>query len=729
MRMARLARFCFTHRKVVLALWLAGLVIFGAIGGSTKAKYTNSFSLPRADSTAALNVLKADFPAQSGDSDQIVLQAKQATLNSPTVETTVTAMLDRISRLPHVRSVTSPYATTGEINNNGTVGFATVNLDDNAQNVPKAAVAKLITVAQSARSPQLNVQLGGQAIENHEQGQGGGSAGLLLGVVLALAVLFFAFRRSVPGALLPIISALMGIGVATSIIKLLTHTLSVASWEPQVATLVALGVGVDYALFVVSRHRRGLLAGNSPEEAAVTSLNTSGRSVLLAGSTVCLALLGMFALQETFLDGMAVSVALAVSLTMLASLTLLPAMLGFFGHKVLRRAERRPNSPRSRPVPSFWQRLAGRLDRRALPASLAAVGIIVVLALPFYGMRQGLPDASTDPTSSTTHQAYELLAEGFGPGFSAPLQLVAQLQTPADEGRFSSLVAAVQAKPGVARVQPLRISPNAKAEVAVLYPTTGPQQAQTADLVKRIRSAIPSAETGSTMRVHVGGDTAINEDFSNLLSSKMPQFVAVVVGVGFLLLAVVLRSLLVPLLASIMNLLSFGAALGVMTATFQYGWGKTLFGFSQSGPIVSYLPVMMFAILFGLSMDYEVFLVTRMHEEWVRSRDNRRAVIRGQTETNGVITAAALIMILVFSSFILGNQLDFKQIGLGFAAAILIDAFVIRTVLVPAAMHLFGRANWWVPSWLDRKLPRLHVEPDLAGSAPSIAAAVGAGHK
>lgn len=720
--MASLARVCFNHRRAVLAAWLVALIFFSAIGGSVGAKYTNSFSLPGADSTAALNVLRKDFPAKSGDSEQIVMQAKQGTMRSPRVETAVKSMLGRVSRLKHVRSVSSPYASAGQISRDGTIAFATVNLDASAQNVPKASVTKLVSTARSADSTLLDVQLGGQAIQTDQQG--GGSAGLLLGAMLALVVLFFAFGRSVLGALLPIVSALMGIGVATAIVDILTHAMAVASWEPQVATLVALGVGVDYALFIVTRHRSSLIAGRTPEESAVLALNTSGRAVLLAGLTVCLALLGMFALQVSFLYGVAVSVALAVALTMLASLTLLPALLGFFGLRILRPAERRRVGDGTVPAPRFWLRWAQMVNRRAATASLLALAVIVVLALPFFSLRQGLPDASTDPASATTHQAYRLLDRGFGPGFSGPLELVGRVPSRSDRARFASFVASLHGTHGVDRIQPPRMSPNGKAEVAVLYPTTGPQQPQTTDLLNRIRAAVPKAETGSSLKIHIGGDTAVNEDFSALLASKMPQFVAVVIGLGFILLAMVLRSLLIPLLASIMNLLSFGAALGVMTATFQYGWGKSLLGFSQSGPIVSYLPVMMFAILFGLSMDYEVFLVTRMHEEWTLTKDNQRAVTRGQAETGRVITTAALIMILVFASFILADQFDFKQIGVGFAAAIFVDAFVIRTLLVPAAMHMFGKANWWMPRWLAQRIPRLHTEPaDLIGVPSTLTVA------
>ncbi len=710
--MARLARYCFSHRRVVLAAWLIALCGCFVVGGSVKARYTNSFSLPGVDSTAAENVIQSNFPARSGDSEQVVVQARRGTLRTPAIESAVASMLSKVRRLPDVTLVTSPYEAADQISRDGTIGFATVDLDAPAQDVPVAAVTRLISTARSEDSSLLNVQLGGQAVENEEQ-QSGGSADLLIGVVLALVVLFFAFRRSVLGALLPLISALMGIGVATSIVEVLTHVLSIASWEPEVATLVALGVGVDYALFIVSRHRSGLLAGQTPEEAAVTALDTSGRAVLLAGMTVCVALLGMFALQVSFLYAVAISIALAVVLTMVASLTLLPAMLGFFGEKVLRRAEREALGGQEQRAGGFWHRWARAVDRHAATASVLSLGVVVVLALPFFSLRQGLPDASTDPASATSYQAYRLLAKGFGPGFNGPLELVALTPSPVDRARFASFVASLEGQPGVAEVQAPRPSPDGGAEVAMLDPTTGPQEARTAALLSRVRQEVPRVEDGTTLRVHVGGATAVNQDFATVLSSKMPQFVGVVVGLGFLLLAIALRSLLIPLLASVMNLLSFGAALGVMTAVFQYGWGRSVLGFGQAGPIVSWLPVMMFAILFGLSMDYQVFLVSRMREEWLRSGDNDLAVTRGQAETGRVITAAALIMILVFSSFMVGDQLDLKQIGLGFAAAIFVDAFVIRTVLVPAAMHVLGPANWWMPAWLERALPPVHLEPTL----------------
>jgi len=473
---------------------------------------------------------------------------------------------------------------------------------------------------------------------------------------------------------------------------------------------VALGVGVDYALFVVSRHRSGLLAGVGVEDSVVAALDTSGRAVLFAGLTVCIALLGMFALQISFLYGLALSASLVVALTMAASITLLPALLGFLGPRVLRPQRARGAGG------GFWYRWSAGMARWSRWAAPLALGLLVVVALPFFHLRQGIGDAGNDPPASTTRQAYDLLAQAFGPGFNGPLVLVGETPTGAERARFASFVRAVGGDQDVARVGPVVTSPNGLVEVAQLFPRTSPDAPATSKLVDQVRAQGARAQPAGGPVVHVGGPTAAGEDFSSVLASKMPQFVAVVVVLASLVLLVVFRSLAVPLVASAMNLLSIGAALGVLTAVFQYGWGQSLIGFAQPGPIEAFLPVMLFAILFGLSMDYEVFLVSRVHEEWVKRPDNESAVVVGLAETGRVITAAALIMILVFASFVLGGSLVIQQFGVGFAAAIFLDAFVVRTVLVPAAMHLLGRYNWWLPKGLDRLLPVVHVEPAAEAS-------------
>lgn len=723
--MTTVARWCFSHRRLVLAAWIVALIVVSGISRSAGSSYSNNFSFPATDSGRAESIVKANFRSQSGDSDQIVVQARQGTLTDPAAKGAVTEMLASVKKLPFVTGVTSPYDRGGLISRDGTIGLATVQLDAEAQNISKGQAKDLISTARAASSSTLNVQLGGAAIQKGER-QGGGSADFIGGVVLALIVLYFAFRRSVLSAVLPLMSAVGAIGVGVSLVGLLSHVVTMPQFSTQLAELISLGVGIDYALFIVNRHRRELLAGRTPEEAVMRALNTSGRAVLVAGSTVCIALLSMFALGLSFLYGVALASALVVALTMLASLTLLPAMLGFYGYKALARRERQSalteSAARETAVGGFWLRWSNIVSDRSAILSVVALAVIVVIALPFFSMRLGIADSGEDPASSTTHQAYDLLAKGFGPGFNGPLQVVGEVSGPGEVARYDSFVASLAGQPGVAKVLPTRTSPNGRALVTFVYPEYSPQAAQTTTLVDRIRAEAATASAGSPLAIHVGGETAAGIDFAKVLSSKMPLFVAVIVILAFVLLTVVFRSLLVPLTASVMNLLSIGAALGAMVAAFQFGWAKPVLGFSHAGPIEVYLPVMVFAVLFGLSMDYEVFLVSRMHEEWILTADNDLAVKHGQAETGRVITAAALIMILVFLSFsLLGNALVIQEFGVGFAAAIVIDAFVVRTVLVPALMHRFGSANWWLPGWLDRILPTLHIEAeDLGHPQPAL---------
>ena len=721
--MATLARWCFRHRKLVLLTWLAALVLVAGVANAVGSTYSNNFSFPSTDSSQALAVVKANFPTQSGDSDQIVVQAKTGTLASPATRAVVNGTLAKVAHLPFVTGVTSPYAS-GLISKDGTIGLATVQLDLQAQDISTAQAKKLIQVAQSANRHVLNVQLGGAAIQVGEN-QGGGSSDFIVGVLLALVVLYFAFRRSLLSALLPLLTAVIAIGIGTSLIGLLSHAFAVPQFATQLAELISLGVGIDYSLFIVNRHRRELLLGRSPEEAAVRALNTSGRAVFVAGLTVCIALLGMFALGLSFLYGVSLGAAFVVVLTMLSALTLLPAMLGFYGNKALARRDRRvlPGASASkadaeRGKSPFWSWWAAIVERRSAVLSLVSLALIVVVALPFFHIRLGLDDSGEDPSNSTTRMAYDLLAKGFGPGFNGPLQVVGKVNGPTDLARFDTFVAGLDHTAGVARVLPPRTSPNGKAAVSFVYPAYSPQAPQTTALVNHIRSEVPGATSGSSLAIHVGGETAAGIDFSKVLTQKLPLFVVVIVVLAFLLLAAVFRSLLVPLTASVMNILSIGAALGAITAAFQFGWLQPVLGFAKAGPIEVYLPVMMFAVLFGLSMDYEVFLVSRMHEEWiVGDGDNDAAVTNGQAETGRVITAAGLIMILVFLSFsLINNALVIQEFGIGFAVAIIIDAFVVRTVLVPSLMHVFGARNWWLPAWLDRVLPTLHIEEgDLAG--------------
>jgi RND superfamily putative drug exporter len=699
----------------VTILWLVALVGTFAASQASGTAFSTKFSLPNTQSATALSLLQKDFPAASGSSDQIVLHARSGTLHAPAVQAKAERMLHQVAKLPHVTSVTDPFGAAGaaQVSKDGTIAFATVTFDEQVQDLPVSAGKDLITTAQAAGDTTLQVELGGQDIEQAEAQGSSKSTGI--GIIFALIVLGLAFG-ALFAAFLPLITALVAVGVGYSVTGLLTHVLSIASFATILGVLIGLGVGVDYALLIVTRHRSGLKAGRNVEDAAVGAVNTAGRAVFFAGITVCIALLGQFALGVSFLYGVAVSASVTVALTMLASLTLLPAMLGFFGMHVLSRKQRKAlaaSGPVAEDVTGVWRRWADLIERRPVWPAVAALLAVVVIALPIFTLRLGLDDAGTDPASTTSRQAYDLLATGFGPGFSGPLQLVAELPSAAAEGKFVALTQALKSQPGVVAVTPPVVSPNGKLAVANLYPSTSPQAVATASLLHRLRdTVVPRATAGTGLTVLVGGATALQTDFAHVLSAKLPLFVGVVILLGFLLLMAVFRSLLVPLIASVMNLLSVGAALGIMNVVFEWGWGHSLFALSGTAPVEVFVPVLMISILFGLSMDYEVFLVSRMHEEWLRLRDNRLAVTLGQAETGRVITAAAAIMILIFASFALEDNIIIKQFGIGLAGAIIIDAFIVRTVLVPALMHLFGKANWWLPGWLDRIVPQLHVDAE-----------------
>jgi putative drug exporter of the RND superfamily len=712
-------RWCFRHRRLVLAGWLLALLVITAVSRVAGISYATSFSLPNSGSTQALAILQQDFPGASGDADQIVLEAKTGQVTSAPVRSEVEAMLAKVKKLPRVVSVVSPYGPggAGQISRDGKIAFATVNFNAQAQNLPDSAVNAVVRTAQAAQGPTLRVELAGQAIENVEPSQSSDST--VLGIILALVVLGLAFGALL-AAITPIVTALVAIGIGYDLTGLLSHVLTIVSFAPILGILIGLGVGVDYALFIVTRHRNAVRAGASIEDAVVNAINTSGRAVLFAGLTVAIALLGQFAVGLSFLDGAAVAATVTVVATMLASLTLLPALLGFIGPRALSRKQRRRirESGPDTATSGLWYRWSRSIERRSALRALAALAVVIVVALPVFSLRLGLADAGTDPTSSLTRQGYDLLAQGFGPGFNGPFELVATLHGPTDQAAFAQTVKAASRQPGVVAVTPPQVSPSGNAAVAVLYPSTAPREAQTATLLGHLRTRVVSAaEAGSGLHVLIGGVTATQVDFSDGLARKLPFFIAIVVVLAFILLMLVFRSLVIPAMASVMNLLSVGAALGVMNAVFNWGWGSSALGLSGGAPVEVFLPVIMFSVLFGLSMDYEVFLVSRIREEWNRTGDNRVAVTNGQALTGKVITAAASIMILVFLSFLLNSDIIIQQFGVGLAAAIIIDAFVVRTVLVPAFMHIFGPANWWLPGWLDRLLPHLAV--DIPDTRPS----------
>jgi putative drug exporter of the RND superfamily len=556
-------------------------------------------------------------------------------------------------------------------------------------------------LAKPLAAQDVDVQFGGQWFNDVEL-----PASEVIGVLAAIVVLLIAFGSLIAMGL-PIVTALIGIGVSAVGIGVLANFLSTPDFAPQVAAMIGIGVGIDYALFIVTRYRNALHRTGSQEAAVIEAMNTSGRAVVFAGVTVMISVLGILLMGLPFLHGLAVGTSLAVFIAVVAAVTLLPALLGFVGTTIDRfRVGRRKQHTGE----TMWHRWARVVQRR--PGFIAAAGLVVLLtlAVPALALRLGGADASTDPPSSTTHKAYELIATGFGPGANGPILVVADASQPGAVAGLPKLIDTLRATPGVASVSDATLNPSGTAALATVIPTTGPQDEATQQLVHHLRDdVVPQATAGAGLDVKLGGQTANNIDFADVIGQRLPIFVGAVLTLSFLLLLVVFRSLLVPLKAVIMNLLSIGAAYGVIVAVFQWGWGADLLNVSAA-PIEPWVPMMLFAIVFGLSMDYEVFLLSAVREEYDRSGDNATAVAEGLAGTARVITAAALIMVFVFGSFVVADLRALKLIGLGLAVAVAIDATIVRVVLVPATMELLGDANWWLPRWLQRIVPRVRIE-------------------
>jgi len=716
--MAAIARWCVQRRIWVLVGWLALLAILGVTGRAAGSTYSDTLTLPGTGSTTALHLLEQAFPGHAGDQDTIVWRTSPGGVRAPAVRDRITAMLNQIAAAPAVASVISPYSARGaaQVSRSGQIAYATVVFDAPQASLSAPDVTRVVDLADAAQTPGVQVEAGGPAVENALRPSVGVSAAV--GVVAAAIVLFIAFG-SLLAMLLPLAVALAALVSGLMATGLLSHAVTIPSAGPTLGILIGLGVGIDYALFIVTRHRNNLKAGMSPTDAAVRALNTSGRAVLFAGTTVCIALLGMLVLRIGYISGLGIAAAVTVLFTVAAAATLLPALLGLLGLRVLSRRERRrlaADGPAPDGTSGAWTRLAAFVQRHPAPLAAAAAAVMLVLAIPVLSLRLGSSDAANDPAATTTHQAYELLADGFGPGFNGPLQLVGTTTSPADVTAFARLAGTLATEPGIAAVS--ASVPGHGASLISVIPTTSPEAAATSTLISHLRdSVIPAAEGGATLHVYVGGVTATNDDFATVIAPKLLIFVGVILVLGFLLLLVAFRSLLIPAVAAVMNLLA-AACFGVLVAVFQYGWGLRLLNLGQAGPVESFLPVLMLAVLFGLSMDYEVFLVSRIREEWAATGDNHQAVRTGQATTSRVIIAAATIMIFVFSAFILSGQQVIGEIGIGLAAAVLLDAFLLRTLLVPALAHLSGRANWWLPGWLDRILPHLSIEPATQPPAP-----------
>jgi putative drug exporter of the RND superfamily len=714
----RLGRRAVRRRWWFIGTWIVAAVAIVALAGALDGQFSDNFRIPDAQSQEALDLLEQDFPEAAGDNALVVFQTPEGITGS-SIEPAIAASVAALGKIPGVTSVTNPYGPAGPafISKSGDIAVVTVQFDTKAQDLQKDVFTQIEAATDPATQAGVEVAYGGAVTDYADQPPSGNAD--LIGLLAAVVILLFAFG-SVVAMGLPILTALFGLGVGISLVHIVASFTDIGTVAPVLATMIGLGVGIDYSLFIVTRYRENLATGVDVETAVGRSVATAGSAVLFAGTTVVIAICGLVVSGIPYVARLGYMAGLVVAVMMLAALTLLPAIIGAVGHGIDRwkvpslihhpdRAVREGRDPEP-PKGSVWERWATLVARHAWPFAILAVIILLVIAWPVLSMRLGESDDGNLPSSTTQRQAYDLVAEGFGPGTNGPLLVVVQLPSPGDDAVLTGISSAMQKTPGVQAVLPAQMSPNgAVAQIGVL-PTTAPDSAQTADLVGTLRSSVLPAAVGTTgAQAYVGGVTAAFIDIGDRISSRLPYFIGAVVLLSFLLLMLVFHSILVPLTAAIMNLLSVAAAYGATVAVFQWGWAKGLVGLESTVPIVPFVPMMMFAVLFGLSMDYQVFLLTRVREEYVRTGDTRQGVVQGLARTARVITSAALIMIFVFGAFVLNPTPEVKMFGLGLAFAVLVDATIVRMLLVPSIMEILGDANWWFPKWLGF-LPRIDIE-------------------
>lgn len=716
----RLGRAVARHKWATIGAW-AVVTIGVAVGAiASGGKTVDVFSIPGAQSQQATDLLSQRFPTQSGDTAAVVFSAPRGTtLHDTRFATAIAITQGRLKGLPHVTQVVgpaSPIAGAAFVSRDAAIGYASVQYDAKATTLPSNAFDELQSATGPARQAGLQVEFGGAVTDAFNQ-QTTDSADAI-GLLVAVVILLVAFG-SVIAMSLPIGTALSGLAVGLSLIFLLASVTDIGTVAPTLATMIGLGVGIDYSLFILTRHRQNLAAGMPVIDSIGLANGTAGQAVLFAGGTVVIAILGLALAGIPYVTKLGFTSALVVLVMMTAAVTLIPALLAVAGLHLnrvrvprLRRTARGADHHALTGGQSHgWERWARFMSRHRWAAVLASLAVLVVLAAPMLGMRLGQVDDGSAPTSTTQRRAYDLISRGFGPGANGPLVLAVAFPTPGATAAATAVDDAVGPVPGVQTVAPPQLSPRNDAAVIIVVPSSSPQSAATENLVDHLRTGVlPPVVKGTGARVYVGGITAGYIDLGQRIQDRLPLFIGAVVTVSFLLLMMVFRSVLVPLKAAVMNLLSIGASFGVIVAVFQWGWLKNVVGLSETTPIVAYVPMMMFAILFGLSMDYEVFLLSRVKEEHDRTGDNGLAVADGLAATARVITAAAAIMVAVFLTFVFQTEVTAKLIGLGLASAILIDATLVRMVLVPATMELLGEANWWLPRWLDRRLPHISVE-------------------
>jgi len=750
----RLGTWCHDHRKLVVVLWFVALITGGVLNGAVGADYSTQLKLPNVESKQGFDIIDRDFSGRSGDSASIVFEAPQG-VTDPAVQSAMEQYFAAITSQTGI-PVISPYSPDGvgqiatQGDQAGKIAFARLQMPGDQSFDAARDLGKQIEALQPTVDG-LRIEFGGSAFGDFEP-----PSSELLGLAFAIVILILAFG-SVLAMGLPIGVALAGIGIGSVLIALLSNVLTMPDFAMTLGVMIGLGVGIDYALFIVTRYREQMRNGHTVRESVSIAIDTSGRAVAFAGLTVVISLLGMLVMGVDMVRGLGIGAASVVLVTMVASLTLLPALLGFAGPRVeitrwrgliaaglvavalvgiglkiqvfavgiplaivlliasfaiapLRKeVPRRAQKPAEETLSYRWSRV---VQHHPWISMLSSAGVLLLLAIPVLSLHLGFSDAGNDPSDSTTRQAYDLTAEGFGAGYNGPIIAVAELPAGTTQAQLDSVTTALGQTKGVAFASPA-VPNDPAAPTAVMWriiPTTSPQDVATDSLVHRLRDdTLPAATAGTGLEVNVTGQVAVQVDFSSYLASRMPLFFGVVLGLSFLLLMAVFRSLLVPLKAVVMNLLSIGAAYGVLVMVFQWGWLRGPLGL-EGAPIEPFMPMMLFAIVFGLSMDYEVFLLSRIREEWTRTGDSHTSVADGLAATARVITAAAAIMVFVFGSFMLESTRVIKLMGLGLAVAVFLDATIVRMVLVPATMELLGDKNWWLPRWLDRLLPHLDVE-------------------
>ena len=712
--LARLARAVAAHPWRTIAAWLvaAALIVGGSV--TVGGRLVDDFTIPGSEAQTAVDLLEERFPARAGDSATLVFAVESGSLDDNAARETVNRALAAAAAAPEVQSVGTPFtAETGDVSDDGRVAYVDVQYADPAFEIPSGAVDDLQEAVRAAvDGTGLHVEFTGAAVE--EVPETGTSE--LLGLLAAMVILIVVFGSFVAMGL-PILLALVSLAISTTLLLLLTRLTSFNTFTPILMSMIGLGVGIDYALFIVTRFRQALHDGLKPVEAAAAAAATAGRAVIFAGVTVAISISALVVIGLDFITKMGFGAAITVFTAVVAANTLLPAVLSLLGHRIDKGKvpflpqQDDSHAARGRSLAARWGRL---VTRHAVAVSAVAVVGLVVLALPALGWVQlGSSDAGSNPTSMTTRRAYDLLSEGFGPGFNGPLLVtVDQRGAP---GAADRLAAALREDPGVASVAAPVLNEAKDTAQVIAYPTTAPTSESTEALVDRLRhDVVPETVVGTGAEAYVGGQTAAFQDIADRVLGRFPLFLLVAVGITFLILSMAFRSIVIALKASLTTVLSALAAAGILVAVFQFGWAKELVGLDTTGPIESFLPVIVFSILFGLSMDYEVFLVSRIREEYVHGDRPRQAIIDGMGAIGRVVMAAALIMSVVFFSFMLAPDRVTKEFGLALGVAILIDAFLVRLTLVPALMWLLDGKAWYIPRWLDRILPRVTVEPPVS---------------